>query len=55
MITKEVNEWIKKVQLGMFLSREDALFEFSNFVKYLTKEEILFIQKKIKNFIKDKN
>ena len=51
MITKEVNEWIKKVECGMY-KHEDVMYEFSHIAKYLTKEELLFIKKKLSNYIK---
>lgn len=52
MITKEVNEWIKKVQTGSYNSKEEAMSRFVEFAKYLTKEEIIFIQRKLKDFLK---
>lgn len=51
MITKEVNEWIKKVERGMY-SDEDVMSEFSSFARYLTKEELIMIKNKLKNFMK---
>ena len=51
MITKEVNEWIKKVECGMY-KQEDVMYEFSHIAKYLTKEELLFIKRKLSNYIK---
>ncbi|MBQ3311511.1 hypothetical protein IJG72_05480 [bacterium] len=51
MITKEVNEWIKDVECGMY-SKEDAMYEFSKFAKYLTKEELIHIQNRLKTYLK---
>jgi len=51
MITKEVNDWIRKVELGVY-SDEDVMIEFSNIARYLTREELIFIKKKLKNFIR---
>ena len=51
MITQEVNEWIKKVECGMYKS-EDIMYEFSRIAKYLTKEELLLIKRKLSNYIK---
>lgn len=39
MLTREVREWIQKVQRGQY-SYEDAMFEFKNFATFLTIEEI---------------
>ena len=51
MITSEVNDWIKKVECGMY-STEDVMYEFSHIAKYLTKEELLFIKRKLRDYIK---
>lgn len=51
MITKEVNEWIKKAECGMY-NDEDLLYEFSRISKYLTKEELIFIKRKLSRYIK---
>lgn len=48
MITKEVNEWIKKAQCGMY-SADDVMEEFARIAKYLTKEEILMIKRKLQS------
>lgn len=47
MITREVNEWIKKVEQGRY-SQEDAMDEFIRISKFLTKEEVQQILKRIK-------
>lgn len=51
MITKEVNEWIKKVECGMY-SDEDIMYEFNRIAKYLTRAELIQIQNKLKSFLK---
>ena len=39
MITKEVNDWISKVEKGNY-SSWDIMEEFTRFSKYLTKSEL---------------
>ncbi len=51
MITKEVNDWIKKVEQGNY-SSWDIMEEFTKFHKYLTKEEIEQIKKRLERSIK---
>jgi len=46
MITKEVNDWVKKVEKGNF-SSWDIMEEFTRFAKYLTKEEIQQIKRRL--------
>ena len=36
MLTKEVREWLKKVERRQY-SYEDAMYEFTRFLPYLTK------------------
>jgi len=43
MITREVREWIEKVERGQY-SYNDAMEEFLRFSRYLTKEEIFRIK-----------
>ena len=50
MITKEVNEWLKKVECGMY-SPDDIMYEFQRLSKYLTTQELIQIKNKLKNFI----
>ncbi len=50
MITKEVNEWIKKVEKGNY-SSWDIMEEFAKFSKQLTKEEFTQITKRLKEHI----
>lgn len=51
MITKEVNDWIRKVECGMYCD-EDVMLEFANIARYLTRDELIFIKRKLSNFIK---
>ncbi len=51
MITKEVNDWIKKVECGNYTSW-DIMEEFAHIAKYLTKEEIQQIKKRLDASIK---
>ena len=50
MITREINEWLKKVECGMY-SAEDIMYEFQRISKYLTIQELIQIKNKLKNFI----
>lgn len=51
MITKEVNDWIRKVETGNYSSWV-IMEEFTQFHRYLTKEEVLQIKKRLESFIK---
>ena len=51
MITSEVRKWIEKVERGQY-SYEDAMYEFSRFAAYLTRDELKLIKKKLDNAIK---
>lgn len=51
MITKEVNNWIKKIEYGNYKS-EDIMYELSQISRYLTREELIQIKKRLVNFIK---
>lgn len=46
MITSEVRIWLKKVESNQ-LSYDDAMYEFSKFARYLTKEELVMLKKKL--------
>lgn len=48
MITKEVNDWIAKVQKGNYCTW-DVMEEFVQFSKYLTKSEMVQIKKRLNN------
>ena len=49
MLTKEINNWLKKVEIGAYTS-EDVITEFSRFSHYLTKDELNQIVRKLKTF-----
>lgn len=51
MITREVNEWLKKAECGMY-SADDIMDEFARIMRYLTKEEVLMIKKRLENSIR---
>lgn len=51
MITKEVNDWIRKVENGNYSSWE-IMEEFAKFHKYLTREEVEQIKNRLKNSIR---
>ena len=51
MITREVNEWLKKAECGMY-SADDIMDEFARIMRYLTKEEVLMITKRLENSIR---
>lgn len=48
MITKEVNDWMKKVEQGRY-SYQTAMEEFERISRYLTKEEVKQVLSKLKN------
>ena len=50
MLTSEVRKWIKKVECGQY-SYEDAMFELSSFLPYLTREEV----NQLKDILKKSN
>jgi len=50
MITKEVNDWLKKVEMGSY-SKDDMLYEFQRISKYLTTQELNMIKKKLKELL----
>ena len=51
MITKEVREWIQKVERRQY-SYDDAMYEFTRFAKYLTREELNLIKNKLEQSYK---
>ncbi len=51
MMTKEVNEWIRKIETGNY-SSWDIMEEFAQMSKYLTKEELDQIKKRLEGSIK---
>ncbi len=48
MITREVNEWMRKVEQGCY-SYDTAMEEFKRLSKYLTREEVKQVLSKLKN------
>lgn len=46
MITREIREWLDKVKRKQY-SYEDAMYEFSRFSPFLTKEEMKMIKSKL--------
>lgn len=46
MITKEVREWLQKVERRQY-SYDDAMYEFMRFSSFLTREEIKMIKTKL--------
>lgn len=51
MLTKEVNNWIKKVEKGNY-SSWDIMEEFVSFSKHLTKAEMEQLTRKLHSHIK---
>ena len=51
MITREVREWIEKVERGQY-SYEDAMYVFSQFASCLTRDELKLIKEKLENSYK---
>ena len=46
MLTREVREWLEKVQRRQY-SYEDAMYEFMRFSLFLTRKEMKMIKRKI--------
>lgn len=46
MLTREVREWMQKVERGQY-SYEDAMYEFMRFSSFLTREEMKMIKNKL--------
>lgn len=51
MITREIREWIQKVERRQY-SYDDAMYEFSRFAAYLTRDELKLIKQKLENSYK---
>ena len=51
MITKEVREWLQKVERKQY-SYNDAMYEFLRFSSFLTREEMNLIKNKIQECYK---
>jgi hypothetical protein len=52
MITKEVNDWFKKVEKGNY-SSWDIMEEFVRISKHLSKEDIKQVEKKLHSCVKN--
>ena len=48
MMTKEVREWLQKVERRQY-SYEDAMYEFMSFSSFLTREEMKMIKSKVEH------
>ena len=46
MLTREVMEWMQKVERGQY-SYDDAMYEFMRFARFLTREEITMLKIKL--------
>ena len=46
MITKEVREWLQKVERRQY-SYDDAIYEFMRFSAFLTREEMKLLKSKL--------
>ncbi len=51
MITREVREWIQKVERRQY-GYDDAMYEFSRFAPYLTRDELKLIKTKLEESYK---
>ena len=51
MITKEIREWIQKVERKQY-SYNDAMYEFMRFSSFLTREEMKIIKNKLEKSYK---
>lgn len=51
MLTREVREWIQKVERRQY-SYDDAMYELLRFAPYLTKEELKQLKTKLENSYK---
>ena len=51
MITREVREWMEKVERGQY-SYDDAMYMFSQFASFLTRDEVKLIKQKLENSYK---
>lgn len=52
MITRDVREWLKKVERKQY-SYEDAMYEFMRFSAFLTREEMKMIKARIEESYKN--
>ena len=51
MLTKEVREWLQKVERRQY-SYEDAMYEFMRFSSFLTREEIKMLKNRLEDSYK---
>lgn len=51
MMTKEVNDWIRRVEQGNYSSWE-IMEEFANIARFLTKEELQQVKRRLDNAVK---
>ncbi len=51
MMTKEVNDWIRRVEQGNYSSWE-IMEEFAQIARYLTKEELQQVKKRLESSMK---
>ncbi len=51
MLTKEVREWLQKVQRNQY-SYDDAMYEFLRFASFLTREEMRMLKQKLEESYK---
>jgi len=47
MITKEIRAWLKKLETSNY-PVEEAMKDLSEFAKYLSREDLIFLRDKIK-------
>ncbi len=52
MITREVREWIQKVERRQY-SYDDAMYELMRFSSFLTREEMKMIKAKLEDSYKN--
>ena len=48
MLTQDVREWLQKIERKQY-SYNDAIYELMLFAKYLTKEELIQLKKKLED------
>lgn len=48
MITREVNDWLKKLETTNY-PMEEAMKDLAEFSRYLSREDLIFIKRKLKN------
>jgi hypothetical protein len=52
MITREVREWLQKVERRQY-SYNDAMYEFMRFSSFLTREEMKMVKNKMEESYKN--